>query len=280
MAFMQTPKTASGNGADRVPVLAYDARAGRLSLHDRVQDDAGEWSTVKTDVTRAGPSREGPSFAVDFLRLDVGFIHFADKRPPLYALAPYGEPAVQEPEPPGVNAVTGKPVRYKPGFRVPVLGRDIGGVREFAGNSAAMIAGMNRLHDDYEAAPEARAGKLPLVKLVDTREIRSGQSCNYEPVFEIIDWVHRPENLLGPRTVAPPGAAPAAAPLRTASPATRHAPRDPIAGVHADRLAGSRLSRVQAPRDDMEPPDDRWGDTPPPSSRPAGGASRSARVGF
>ncbi len=234
MAFMNTPTSASG-GADRMPVLAYDARSGRLFLYDRAQGDDGKWATVKTDVTRAEPT-----FAVDFGNLQVGWIYFPAERAPLFALAPYGQPPVAEPAPPADGG------KFKPGFRVPVVSRAIGGLRDFAGNSAALIGGMNELHDAFEEAPEARAGKVPLVKISDTREVRSGQACNYAPIFEIVSWVDRPA-LLGPRTVPPPGSAPVhIQPARTAPVAHNAVPADDFDTYHEERLAHSR-ARTPAP---------------------------------
>ena len=60
---------------------------------------------------------------------------------------------------------TAREMLYRPGFRVPVAGNAIGGVRELAGNSAALINGMNALHTAFEAAPEAAMGKIPVVKM-------------------------------------------------------------------------------------------------------------------
>ena len=240
MAFMAV-STSAGSTADRVPVLAYNAKSGRLALHDRMQGNDGKWCTVKTDVTRSEPA-----FSVDFGTLEVGFIHFASDRAPLFVLAPYGQPGPSEPESPGIDASTGKPLRCKPGFRVPVIGRAIGGVREFAGNSVALITGMNALHDDYESAPEARAGKLPLVKMTDVLEIRSGATSNYQPVFEIVSWVDRLDAALGPRTVAAPGGGNVRAqPARTAAPATRYAARN---------------ETIETQHASSEPPAGRWGD--------------------
>lgn len=197
MAFMAPPAPA-GTHEDRTPVLAYNAKAGRLFLHDRVQHADGEWATLKTDVTMSQPA-----FAVDFLRLETGWIHFSPNGPQ-WALAPYGQPAPAQPDSPGSSA-NGKTLRFKAGFRVPVVSRAIGGVRELAGNSSALITGMNELHTHYEASPEARAGKIPVVKLTDVIEIRSGQSSNFQPVFTIQLWVERPD-VLGPRTVLMPAA--------------------------------------------------------------------------
>jgi hypothetical protein len=197
--FMTPPVSAARTHEDSPPVLGFNAKAGRLFLLDRVQDAAGDWSSVKTDVTM-----QQPPFAVDFGRLEVGWIHFQHGRAPEFVLAPFGEMIPAQPTSPGVND-QGKPLRFKAGFRVPVISNAIGGVREMAGNSAAMIVGMNELHTAFEAAPEARAGKIPVVRMTDVVEVESGQSSNFQPVFTIIAWADRPP-VLGPRTVPPPGA--------------------------------------------------------------------------
>ena len=105
--------------------------------------------------------------------------------------------------------IAGKTLNYRNGFRVPVAGNAIGGVRELAGNSAALINGMNALHTEYEAAPEASQGKIPVVKMIGAEAVKAGQATNYQPIFQIQSWVERPD-VLGARTVAPPGQAPRA----------------------------------------------------------------------
>ena len=200
MAFMSPPSAASG---EFVPILAYNAVSGRLALRDRVQNASGDWEAKETDVTMAQPA-----FAVDFGRLEVGWVFFVKGAAPLWALVPYGERMPERPASPG-NDMAGKALNYRQGFRVPVAGNAIGGVREMAGQSAALINGLNELHSAYEAAPEAAMGKIPVVKMVRTDAIKSGQATNYQPVFEIIAYVDRPD-VLGPRTVAPPGPAPRA----------------------------------------------------------------------
>jgi hypothetical protein len=196
MAFMQPP---SANSGEFVPIISYNAVSGRLSLRDRVQNVSGDWEAKETDVTMAQPP-----FAVDFGRLDVGWVFFVKGAAPLWALVPYGHALPERPPSPG-NDVAGKSLNYRQGFRVPVAGNAIGGVRELAGQSAALINGLNELHSAYEAAPEAAMGKIPVVKMIRTDAIKSGQATNYQPVFEIVAYVDRPD-VLGPRTVAPPRA--------------------------------------------------------------------------
>jgi hypothetical protein len=193
---MQAP---SSGGGDFIPILAYKANQGRLYVRDRVQDLNGQWNTTETEVTK-----EQPAFAVDFGNLSVGWCHFVAGSAPQWMMVPYGQPVPPRPVSPGKDD-NGKDLNYRQGFRVPVAGNAIGGVREFAGNSAALINGMNELHTAYEAAPEAAMGKIPVVKMIDTITVKTGQSTNFQPVFQIVAWVDRPD-VLGARTVPAPRA--------------------------------------------------------------------------
>jgi hypothetical protein len=210
MAFMSAPTAAGG---EFVPILAYNAVSGRLALRDRVQNVSGDWEAKETDVTMTQPA-----FAVDFGRLEVGWCHFVKGMAPLWSMVPYGQPLPERPASPGQD-VSGKVLNYRNGFRVPVAGNAIGGVREMAGNSAALINGMNALHTAFEAAPEAAMGKIPVVKMTSADPVRAGQATNYQPVFSIVSWVDRPD-VLGARTVAPPRAsAPVNVPVSQMPPA-------------------------------------------------------------
>lgn len=238
MAFM-APPTHSDRSEDRPPVLGFNAKAGRLFLHDRAPDANGEWSTVKTDVTM-----RQPAFAIDFGRLETGWIFFSNVGP-LWSMAFYGQPTPGQPDSPG-NSPTGKALRFKAGFRVPVISQAIGGMREFAGNAGALINGMNELHTQYEESKEARAGKIPLVRMTNVIEVPSGQSSNFQPVFTVLRYVDRPAEL-GPRMVPPPGA-----PLRQVAPRPA-----------APQPARAAATRITAPPARFAPPEDRWDDEPP-----------------
>ena len=196
MAFMTAP-TSAGT-ADRLPILKFDARAGRLFTVDRSQAADGSWITEQADITMTQPA-----FCVDFGSLEVGWAFFAAGGAPLWALAFYGEPQPVRPASPGFDEQN-KALQFKPAFRIKVGGQGIGGIREFGGNSASLIGGMNDLHTRFEAASEAAQGKIPVVKMTSTQAIKSGQSTNYMPVFEIVAWVDRPKQL-GERMVAVPG---------------------------------------------------------------------------
>jgi hypothetical protein len=218
MAFMTAPTTTGGG--DRLPILKFDARAGRLFTIDRSQATDGTWVTHQTDITMSQPP-----FCVDFGSLEVGWAHFAPGGAPLWAVAFYGQPQVPRPASPG-NDEQNKPLQFKQAFRVKVAGQGIGGARELGGNSAALINGMNDLHTRYEAAPEAGTGQIPVVRMSSTMAVKAGQSTNYMPVFEIVGWTERPK-LLGERMVPVPGrqvTAPAATSVPVPPPAPRPAP--------------------------------------------------------
>jgi len=103
-------------------------------------------------------------------------------------------------------------------------------LREFSATARVVIAAMDALHNQFEAAPESGQRLLPLVMLAGTTPVVSkapqGQTTNYAPIFEITKWLPRPDDMpLGavPRIAAPASAAPQAAAPIAAAPA-RHVP--------------------------------------------------------
>ena len=198
----------SSGGGDRQPVLKYDARAGRIHLMDRVQDN-GEWVTHTRDVTM-----QAPQFAVDFGSVETGWMLFPKGAAPIMVLAPFGQ--AEPPQPPAVGTrklSDGRevPNNFQRGFRLKVAGKALadptgGVVREFTANARVVLEGVNELHTAFCAAPEARAGKIPVVRLREAAPVKAGQSTNYKPIFEIVSWADRDEKLFGARTVAPPAA--------------------------------------------------------------------------
>jgi hypothetical protein len=215
MAFMTTPTSAGGG--ERLPILKFDARAGRLFIIDRIQAADGNWNSQPTDITMSQPP-----FCVDFGTLEVGWAHFAPGGVPLWTVDYYGQPQKPRPDSPGKDDKN-QAQQFKQAFRVKVAGQGIGGVREFGGNSAALINGMNDLHTRFEAAPEAGTGQIPVVRMSSTMAIKAGQSTNYMPVFEIVGWTERPK-MLGERMVPVPGRQ-ISAPTPTSVPVPPPAPR-------------------------------------------------------
>lgn len=236
---MLVPITATNNGgSDRLPVFKYDARAGRMHLMDRIQDHDGNWVSQTRDITMSNPQ-----FAIDFGSVEVGWLLFQREGAPMMVTVPAGQPLPAEPPAVGTKKLdSGKevPNRFSQGFRFKVAGSalkhaDGRQVREFAANARVVIEGINELHAAFEAAPEAVAGKIPVIRMKEAAPTKTGQSTNYKPVFEITAWVDRDDKVFGERTVPAPGAVkPVPAP---AAPAYTPPP-PPAAPVAAPAMAG------------------------------------------
>ena len=170
----------SADSADIIPIIKFDAKAGRMFRRDRVN---GENDQV--DITRSFKA------IFDFDNIETGTINFNTGSAPDFAVARIGEPIPQAPT-----------SDHRPGARILVkLSKENGGdVRELASTAKAFLRGLNALHDDYLAGAASNKGKLPVVELVDTTPITSGEgarkSTNYSPVFKISSWVDRPADLV------------------------------------------------------------------------------------
>jgi hypothetical protein len=180
------------SGGDFTRVTSWDARAGRLFLHNREQDAGGIWMSEKVDVTN-----EQPTFLVDMGSVEVGFLAFTPTGPS-FAMAPLGHPFPAKPTP-----------DHKHSARLKLFSpKHLGGLREFAASAKSVLGAIDALHSEYEAAPEAAAGKVPVVKLMGSTPIvtkgPSGNVTSYAPIFKIVSWAERvPE--FGERTVPAPG---------------------------------------------------------------------------
>jgi len=188
VALGLTSGSDSGNFLDRVQ---YDARAGRMFRIDRSLQN-GEWVSDKVDITS-----EQPQFAVDFGSIEVGPMAFAVTGPSFH-MVPFG------------HAIPEKPTKdHKLGMRVKLAGKALNGLREFSSSSKCVLSSIDDLHSQFEGAPEAAQGKIPLVKLAGTKAITTkgqmGTSTNYAPSFEIVGWVDRLADM-GERTVPAPSA--------------------------------------------------------------------------
>lgn len=187
------------SGEDFLPIIKYDARAGRIARVDRV-----DGSSTSVDITRSFKA------VFDFENLETGWVDFQAGSAPSFSMARVGSPMPPKPS-----------ETHRQGIRILVkLGKDCGGdIRELSSSAVAFLRGTEKLHDDYLAGAAANPGKLPVVALVDTVAETTGKgdrkSTNYVPVWQIQAWVNRPEGLV----YKPRGAAPAA----HAAPATQPA---------------------------------------------------------
>jgi len=171
----------SGNGGgDIIPIVKYDARAGRLSKRDYV---GGQY--VNTDITSNFMA------VADFENIETGWLSFATGGAPDMAVARFGDPIPAQPS-----------ADHKQGIRmlIQLSSKLDGSVREMASNAKAFLRGVDALHTAYLEGVKQNPGKLPVITLKDTVASTTGEgarkSTNYIPNFEIVKWVDRPEKLV------------------------------------------------------------------------------------
>lgn len=195
--------SAGGSGGGEIqPYINYDAKAGRMFRVDRSQGGDGMWNTDKVEITNT------VQMVMDLANIRVGWINYTTQGPVRKLVVLGQEPIPARPD--DKNA-EGKPA-FKQGFEINLLldKASGGGVpRVFGSAAGCVIEAMDALHDAYSAAPESKAGKLPIVKIASVQPVKSGQSTNYKPAFAIVNWIDRPAPLAGstaPATLAPSSA--------------------------------------------------------------------------
>ena len=217
------------SGNDIVPVLKFDARAGRFFRVDR-----SDGQNNPVDITQNFKA------VMDFENIEVGYINFPAGAAPEFRMVPIGS---QMPENPG-----GK---FRQGIRMMLkLGKDCGGdIREIATTAKAVLGAFDSCHNEYLAGVKANPGKLPVVEIdvdekgnkriitIETkgRDERGNPvtTRNYAPVFKIVSWVNRPDDLVfvpkgggAPASAAAPAPAPATPPATGSSPVSAPATDD------------------------------------------------------
>lgn len=211
MALGMNLNGGSGDGADIVPYIKYDSRAGRISRADRSQGADGNYSNEVVDITATFKA------VVDMENIEKGYFLFTAGAAPQSVLVPINQ--AMPPNPGGEG--------WKQGARVMMkLHASCGGdVREMSGNAASFLRGFDELHTAYEAGKAANAGKLPVVILKTAQPVTTGQgakkSTNYQPVFEIVGWAPRPNDLVFvPKSTGQTASPPTATASHAAPPAT------------------------------------------------------------
>jgi hypothetical protein len=166
-----------------MPIIKYDARAGRLFRVDRTQGAGGAYESATVEITAVFQA------VMDLEHIELGWLNFPQNAGPEFSVVPFGQPIPAKPS-----------LAHRPGFRINMLlGKQAGGdVREMASNADASVKGMDKLHDAYLAGVRSNPGKLPVVKLAGTEaktSIGKQSSTNYIPLWQITDWVDRPAKL-------------------------------------------------------------------------------------
>lgn len=176
-------------GGDFLPIIKYDARAGRIFRMDRI-DVGGQFTNSPVDITSSFKA------LADFENIETGWINFATGGAPDFRLVPMGDALPIKPSD-----------QHKNGVRVMLkLSKECGGdkpIREVAGVAKAFLAGLEQAYTLYQTEKGANPGKLPVLALETTTPIKSGsgdkQSTNYQPKFKIVGWAPRGDLVFVPK---------------------------------------------------------------------------------
>jgi hypothetical protein len=217
--------TEPSSGGDFLPIVKYDARAGRFFRVDRIDVGNGNYESAPSDITQQFKA------IVDFENIEVGWINFIPGAQPDFRLVPMGQKLPDRPS-----------TQHKNGLRFMIkLSKDIGGdkpIREVAGTSKAFLSGIEEAYIAYRNEKDKHPGQLPVLTLEKTTPITTGSgqksSTNYKPTFKLVGWMPRGDLVHTPRGASAPqqgasagnGAAPATGAQRAAAP-------PPNAGVSA-----------------------------------------------
>lgn len=195
------------NTADpaKLPRVQYNALTGDWLCVDRYRTADG-WGDHRPPVD------VGAVVIIDFGSIMTGPVKFGPSGPDYSKLRPLGQPQVTADDP-----------AYKEGFLVLMLFERFG-MRTFGNNSVLVSQVFKSLFDGFADAPEARAGKLPICRILPSAavHIRARDTTFYQPAFEIVGWTDRDQRF-GERQVPPP--TPPNALLTAAAPAPVSAPR-------------------------------------------------------
>jgi len=176
---------------DFLPIIKYDARAGRIFRIDRTAD--GREPIDITDTFAA---------VFDFENIETGWLNFSGPQPD-FKLVKMGEVL---PVRPSENHKNG--VRLMLKLHPSCAGSDKP-VREFSTSAKAALSGIEKVYLAYREGKPG-SGKLPIVAMRGSTPVKTGtgdrQSTNYVPKFEIVGWANRPTDLVYiPRGSSGPG---------------------------------------------------------------------------
>lgn len=160
--------------------VKYDANAGRWFRMDRTQV-GGQWQSDDVEISDRFVA------VFDFANVRCGWITFLPK--PDFLLVPLNTPVPPRPTD-----------DYRFGVQVRVLlsekaadGMDR--IRVLSALSNTLLDVLDALHDEYNANPFSKQGKLPVIahKGVLSKQTPRGKTI-YVPKLEIVKWVPRPED--------------------------------------------------------------------------------------
>ena len=178
------------SSGDILPILKFDAKAGDFIRQDRFQSESGAWEKSEEEV------KLPLEFAVDFEKMEVGWLSFASGHPD-FAMTRVGGEMPARPSPDHKNA-----------FRLRIYNKELG-LREFSHSAKTVLRKMDELHTKFEAERSANEGKVPVIAITSVEKISittpDGSRSTYRvPDWNIAGWVDRPEAMDGDTPAAEP----------------------------------------------------------------------------
>jgi len=151
---------------DFTPYVKYNAKAGR-------------WYCKKDG---AEVEVQNPVFVADFANAKKAWMHFQEGQAPNVVYFDSLDAQIPQPSP-----------NHKLGVSINLFSKaSFGGVVKLESNSINTCKALGGLFDLYNAAPESKEGKLPVVKVTGANPIKGNYGTNYEPAFAIEKWIDRP----------------------------------------------------------------------------------------
>lgn len=174
------------------------ATGGNFTTYVKYNGKAGRWYTKPDEPNATEYEVQNMTAVFDMPNIKTGWFLFAAGAAPIKQIDPS---LSHQSASPGDG--------FKRGFEINVWSdKNLGGVREFSSTAGVVIDSMNALYDSWLAAPEGKAGKLPVVKCAGVLPVTGKHGTNYSPQLEIVSWVDRPEALSGEPAQAATTAAP------------------------------------------------------------------------
>jgi hypothetical protein len=185
--FGHVKKIPGAGNEEFVPVLKFNAKAGRFFRSERVLDGSGNFVTEDVDITT------GIKFIADFENIEVGYCLFVPGQAPQFILVPIGEEMPARPS-----------KEFKDGVRLMLkLAPSVGGehpVREMAGTADAFRVAIAQVYAEYIAQRPQQSGMLLVIDVEKIMPVKSGTgartSTNFHPSYRIVDWKVRPKDLV------------------------------------------------------------------------------------
>jgi hypothetical protein len=203
----QITSSGSSNGPI-LPRIKYNAVKGQLYKIEREQTADG-WQS--SDVKMPMPVK----LAFDFANMEVGPIAFIANKPDFHMVKIADVEAGTAKIPPAPTA------DHKTSVRVRVYNKELG-VREFMVQAKVALTSIDGMYEEAKAAPEYKAGKVPVIAITGTTEVKfktpqGGEGSSEQPVMAITAWTDRKAfDEAGAEAEAAPVSKPAPAPAAKA----------------------------------------------------------------